>query len=455
MPPPEAELPSKPSRRTRRPPRQSAPSISSHLPQTQDAPLSTDGCPEPQQERPLRILRRGEKDLDTGDSILANLHPPSPHTPPRPRSMYAGSIHKQGNGNDSAPESSNTRKKTSKNQNRKRSGVASPMLLSNGSAASTKNQSLTPVRGNETPARAYAGPTFHASPAASSLPIPKFFSKSVPNVEKTISLKSMMQQEALEAATESDGSPGQENRRPVQDQRILEKSPLDILFRADREAKARGYRPAIGISDNHADQPNASLSPPHPAPRHHSRQPTDGSTSGMFPIEMEGTAADHGPSPGNLERHSINQPHQSHRMTEAERNEEQRKAQTAALKRLIYSPKPQIPKEGLNGERPPSSGLRQEWSISKSPEGSNPPAFPPSPTPSRAHRPFTRSDTQTQSYQASFTGPHSHVAPSTTSSQGTGPAPARRNGDMKSIEDDLRRILKLDVLGEGASSVQS
>ena len=58
--------------------------------------------------------------------------------------------------------------------------VLSPTTLAHGSLTDSE---LAPNNPATTPAKAqgaYAGPTFHASPAPSALPIPKFLSKSVP-----------------------------------------------------------------------------------------------------------------------------------------------------------------------------------------------------------------------------------------------------------------------------------
>ena len=55
--------------------------------------------------------------------------------------------------------------------------------------ASQPKLSQTPTRKIYTPSQAYAGPTFHASPAASALPLPKFLSKSVPEQPKASDLK--------------------------------------------------------------------------------------------------------------------------------------------------------------------------------------------------------------------------------------------------------------------------
>ncbi|KAF8248894.1 hypothetical protein K440DRAFT_241385 [Wilcoxina mikolae CBS 423.85] len=88
-----------------------------------------------------------------------------------------------------------------------------------------------PVVGS--PGKAYAGPGFHHSPAPSSLPVPKFFSKSVP-ARRTPGLQAMME--------DSDGS--QPSSSPPFD------NPLEQLFKADREEKARKNRQGCDGSDS-------------------------------------------------------------------------------------------------------------------------------------------------------------------------------------------------------------
>lgn len=93
----------------------------------------------------------------------------------------------------------------------------------------THFESSQPVN---TPGKAYAGPTFHHSPAPGSLPVPKYFSKSVP-APRTAGLQAMLEEDDGSAAS----SPGEENH-------------LQRLFRADREEKAR-KQPSR--SDDHSD----------------------------------------------------------------------------------------------------------------------------------------------------------------------------------------------------------
>ena len=452
--------PQKPNRRSRRQQqKKSAGSISSQIPYPQDGDLSTDTNPEKQLEQPTRILRRGDLETLPSPTPAMNLQLP-PHTPPRPRSMYEGSTVKQHKNNESGPDVSQNRKKNSKAHGRKQSGSASPMPASNSNSASaSRNQSLTPTRGNETPVKAYAGPTFHASPAASSLPMPKFFSKSMPNVDKASSLKSMMEQEAPETASESEGSPFRENTQPVHDHRTREASPLDIFFRADEKAKAkaRSLQESAPKSCDGQSKLSASPSGLQTHNRHHSRHPTDGSVGGMFPLEMDGAAPDMASNPtifGKGSHHYEPAIHNSSTMAEPDLTEEQRRAKTAALKQLLYSTRPPLPHNGSAGQRPPSSSLRQELTMPSSPGVPNPPRVPPSPTPFRVQN--SHMSPRTQHHPNGYVSPYSHITPPRAQSQGSSSTPIDDNGNNKSLEDDLRRILKLEVRGgDGVPHVRS
>jgi hypothetical protein len=80
----------------------------------------------------------------------------------------------------------------------------------------------------------YAGPTFHASPAPSSLPIPKFFAQSMQQV-------SVPSDDSSQDSSDQAGgdSPTLRSTMKVAEKQPREPSPLDIFFKADREEKAQ------------------------------------------------------------------------------------------------------------------------------------------------------------------------------------------------------------------------
>ena len=104
------------------------------------------------------------------------------------------------------------------------------------SAPQKSHPKSTPKTIASTPAKqAYAGPLFHASPAASSLPLPKQFSRStssVPQVGETPSRSS--------SKLENNTPPSSRGEPAVQQEDDHRDSPLDIFFnahRAEREAE--------------------------------------------------------------------------------------------------------------------------------------------------------------------------------------------------------------------------
>ena len=500
MPSLQAETPPKRSRGSRRRPRKSPTTTPSHLSSIQDnTDFSVDPGHPREPDQPTRILRRRDNDAVPDVSVVGNLDLPNPTTPPRPRSMYNEFSYAQYQGNQSAPDIIQRRKKGRKSHG----GItrASGVRPDPGEASMSVPPQLlhTPKRPNETPVKAYAGPTFHASPAASSLPIPKFISRSVPNVDKASSLTSMMQQEAVDTTSESESSPFLAKSRLTQDHQIREDSPLDIFFQADRDAKAKAQAQIASPAGSDGLRPVSTKDV-----RHHSRQPTDSSVGGIFPLEMDGAAAETTSSRTNSERNTP----AAKTITKADDKDEQRKAQTLELKKLLYSPKPQcsatsspcsgIASKGLSSpspkatprggspklvldstsrdqqrhalllalaqkqisgtgtniafapQRPPSSKLREEVSVPSSP-GGQPPELPATPTQTRVQKTSTPTNDHTRQYQNSYPSPYpslpSGFTPPAKPPGGFQKTTSPHSMDAKNIEQDLRRILKLDVLG--------
>ena len=209
---------------------------------------------------------------------------------------------------------------------------------------------MTPVRSNNAPVQAYAGPTFHASPAPSALPIPRLFSKSVPVGEKTTSLKAMMQDASSESSSnKGDDSPTMRNSLQVNEAPVREASPLDIFFNADRAEKARRAAAACGEISSSTRSPLQAANIPQsvsPIPeymRNHSRHNTGGSTGGMFPLEMDATEKPSSRPPSQyLEPHRF-ESSPSVPSAQSTWSQEQAKAKTLALKKFLMSNLPQRP----------------------------------------------------------------------------------------------------------------
>ena len=152
----------------------------------------------------------------------------------------------------------------------------------------------SPMAQNSTPAKsqaAYAGPTFHASPAPSALPMPKFFSKSVPGTTYQSSLQSRLDSESDSTSSPLSPPPVINAEAPGH-----EESPLDIFFKADREEKAK--RSSGLFTPNTNEQLNHSTSNIETSGKdssgsehrlHHSRHNSHGSGKGLFTMELDGS----------------------------------------------------------------------------------------------------------------------------------------------------------------------
>ena len=462
-------------------------------------------------------IASGTVSSDATTDVLG-LRNSTPSTPPRAHSAQAVSSKKgQGNNRDQSSRSGQGKRENQQLQSAKQN-VPSRAVPSITPSHNTQAGKSTPGFLNGTPSKAYAGPTFHASPAASSLPLPRFFSKSVPNVDKTASLSNVLSQDKSEAASDSEGSPPADGTGAAREQGVREQSPLDIFFQADRRDKARlrsqtpEQEPPRRMVTRRTPQPEASPSQSHLGSRHHSRHPTDGSLGGVFPLEMDNASGEPrnqslSPLGQSIPRYAPSPPLQ-HRATNDETEEEHRQVQTAALKQMLFSPRSQHDKAlpaqsssspsgdgssppvetprhdsspsrkppapgGLasdasraqrhatllalaqkqipnsyasTSKRPPSSHLRKEVMVPNSPTQQHDPDSPRTPTPFRSSR-----STLPTSSKRNSTAPAQDRFGTSSGSTPELSHPASSNDESssttKSIEDDLRRILKLDVLG--------
>lgn len=185
------------------------------------------------------------------------------------------------------------------------------------------DQSLNVAKSRATPIKqAYAGPTFHQSPAASALPMPSFYSKSASNIADP-----KFPNLGTDSAEQSD-STTQKDDIPTK----RETTPLDFLFDAARLAK----------SSPRADSPSANsgrLSVPTRSPT--SRSPGPGDSESVFPFELEGGAGpgEDGTSFATPYRERINALRSTRSASEVPKSmaEVERKAKTEALKKFLFA----------------------------------------------------------------------------------------------------------------------
>lgn len=392
----------------------------------------------------------------------------------------------------------------------------------------------TPVKNVKPTTQAYAGPTFHASPAASSLPIPKFFSKQMTSADAPSSSSSKSREDSSEnSSAKSEDSPTTMDALLVANDPTKDPSPLDIFFKADREEKARRISSSLNslqVSRDNADanleQPinnSESVSPTLLFKRRHAEYRTENSVSGILPSEMDASEKNQNSSSPTRASICLTDGQRSESsptimLTRATDSEEAAKAKTKALKQLLLSPLPQspasavplsegilsnenlpfsspsphskqsgrsdsgssTPKQGINHvnhkahrqtdygvpsyfkrhqsdvargspqPRPLSSGLRREVLPNSTIEG-NEPSFAPSPSRvSGLHRPAFSSTSHNQRSNRE-TLPFTPNFPRFRS-QDALKAAGQSDVSIRSMEDELRKILKIDLLNSGGAT---
>ncbi|KAL2134220.1 hypothetical protein VTI74DRAFT_725 [Chaetomium olivicolor] len=319
-----------------------------------------------------------------------------------------------------------------------------------------------PTTNKPVAAPAFAGATFHASPAPSSLPIPSFLAKALdsPSVRDPDAGR-----EPSPPATDSDAPTPQ--HRLLSTDPAHQESPLDIFFRADRAEKERARRASsaniLGPNPVPFSPPAQIRSPQEPStlPSNlfgvNNRRPgfQRNSSGGIPTSELDGT-------PGGPIGPAISRPFQDR--IRAARSSVQKQPgpvqnsvapqqdpatddRTERLKRLLAIP--QAP-----NRQSPSQGPAAPPGFRDAPRTS-PPAMP-NPAPTTA-APATSTAPSMPFSSSEASQPYPTVSPpgmSTMLATSTPPAPALNNGrtaDIQHIEDSLRRILRLSPGGAPAA----
>ncbi|KAL4890416.1 hypothetical protein BDV59DRAFT_184451 [Aspergillus ambiguus] len=434
-------------------------------------PTSQPAPPTPKQPRNNRRHQKRNTTPSTQKVALLTTPPSSP-----PRNPSPG-----GTATDSS-NTANTAKKKGPRSNKKPRDAPKPSPAQrNGHRHTSSNPNNAAIPQMNSPH--YAGPTFHASPAPSALPIPSFFSKSMPDSDIAPVLES--ESDNFDGDADLETTPSKPRQRPQYESEEPEPTPLDFLFKAAVEARN--------------SQPQRS---PEPHPRTRSPQ-TDsktlpqrknlGPSNGMFPFEMEAPdarSAQIGPSfaPSYKDRMNALRSSNSPSPQAAELDDNQRRVKTEALKSLLLNPRPQRPSSASTSNEPQTFTYDNRSSGSPSvPHFATPLRAPSGPPPPTSHRaPFEhqkapspynsplRKDVLSSIYpnplpsnqqrhdQAKYANngayqpmrsPARHPSPPTRNVTGS---PSAQGVDTKKMEDDLRRILKLDVNpGFPSSSIQS
>lgn len=272
-------------------------------------------------------------------------------------------------------------------------------------------------------ATAFAGATFHASPAPSSLPIPSFLAKAMDS--PGLRGPTRMSQEPSPPATDSE-APTPRNRLLTMDI-AREESPLDLFFRADRAEKERARRASsanvLAPNPGPFSPPTQPKSPQEPRTlpnglgTYRRRQSTQrNSSAGISFTELDGT-------PGRPMGPAFSTPYQD-RIRAARSNEKQAEsAQKAA-------PQPQLQELPHHQHQPSnydlSERLKQFLAVPTAQYNSQPVHVAPVPA-------------ATPKQDWSVSGPQQVSMPSSTShgvDQGRPP-------ELLHMEDSLRRMLKI------------
>ncbi|KAL4883094.1 hypothetical protein BJY04DRAFT_33312 [Aspergillus karnatakaensis] len=344
----------------------------------------------------------------------------------------------------------------------------------------------------------YAGPTFHASPAPSALPIPSFFSKSFPDSDLAPTLE--QDNDSFDVDADVENTPSKTKSRPSISPEKRESTPLDFLFKAAVESRKSEIQRSPGSSPR--------VQSPQTDSKAIQRRKFNGESNGMFSLELGSSDLHHsqiGPSfaPSYKDRMNALRSASSPSPILQDLDEDERKAKTAALKSLLLNPPPQRPLSvsqshysqfDHNQERPALSPVVPHYatpmrtssgppmvSSHGDPIGRNPPhsSYWPQPGPHNAQlmspqQQHPRDHTSGNGVLASHAGntpvtlrqpygspssayPYSKFPTSQQSpgyySQLHSKSPVSQNLptnaktlalDTKRMEDDLRRILKID-----------
>lgn len=223
-----------------------------------------------------------------------NSHPTvnysQPRTPPKTPQKPPGSV--SDNNASAAMGAGSSAKQRSKGNNRTKNNGSTPST-SRAKPIHPANQAYMSKPISTPIAPAYAGPTFHASPAPSTLPKPSFLSKSVPDspsIKLTVPRTDPRTDEENSTSSDSSTPPG---TKAEISERFPEESPLNLFFNADREekARARSANSAVGPFQPPTGPRPVGFSTP--ASDNQSRlnypKSTGGSASRMFAMELDGT----------------------------------------------------------------------------------------------------------------------------------------------------------------------
>ncbi|MCJ1263279.1 hypothetical protein MMC22_003149 [Lobaria immixta] len=289
-------------------------------------------------------------------TVPSGLNPQAmPSTPRRPASMQPLPPHSLHQG--ASPILENKLRGSGSKSDGHTQVTSTPAPRNSSDTPRRRPKSQTPSRPNATPSQAYAGPLFHASPAASALPIPKWFSKTVnerkESLEETVSETAAKEQ----SPNQSDESPTLRKSR-MDTKKCLDEKPPKLHLQADRAEKGKGREGNVmpaSVDEDGVISPSLSTSTlvdssasPDTDGAHHPRHRTSPSSAELFPLKTEDSSGSSIPKQrGHLQRNLSEAARPSTApsdiLAQNVDDEEQRRARSLALKKLLQTPVPQRP----------------------------------------------------------------------------------------------------------------
>ncbi|CRG88557.1 hypothetical protein PISL3812_05588 [Talaromyces islandicus] len=299
--------------------------------------MSTQQPPTPKASRNSRRSQKKHNNAPSTEprGTLLTTPPSSPPVSSSPGVAFAEGAMFNGDVNGNA----SSRKKNGTRSNKKSKENSRPNHNTQNSHSNHRHTSSQPSMASPPPLKDsphYAGPTFHASPAPSALPMPSFFSKSVPDSGLPTALELDSE---VDAETETEPEPDMTPSKPraAAAHANHEPSPLDFLFKAAIDARSKAQQSPEVISKSRTPNTDSKA-----------YQRPQSSANGIFSLELdepERNAMPIGPAFATPYKDRMNALRSNgiHSQSTGDLNDAQRRVKTEELKNLLLNPKPQRP----------------------------------------------------------------------------------------------------------------
>lgn len=276
-----------------------------------------------------RQQRKNHTPASQAKSVMLTTPPSSPPRIASPGEVLADGTPGAYNGDYNGSRKKNGTRSIKKNRENTRPSNPTSSIGAGHRHTSSQPSIASPPSFKDSPH--YAGPTFHASPAPSALPMPSFFSKSVPDSGLPPSLET---ENELDEESAPELTPSKPKARVARGDH--ESTPLDFLFKA-----------AIDARSNPQQSPEASSKSTGPAPDSKIGQRPDSASNGIFSLELESSeqiVSDHStPVSSYKDRMNALMSDGSPHSQRPELDDAQRRLKTQELKHLLLNPRPQRP----------------------------------------------------------------------------------------------------------------